>query len=267
MEGPPTLNSLVTTAEDLIVFIDETGHERIAGKDQIFGVGGIIVHGSAYSDAVVAPWYAIRARLCLPPDKPLHAATDFSLYKPLLNDIAAFFKSGAFVRHVSIVTSRTMSSFDPFVTATCGGLARNVGRALARAIQVAPVNRVVYVVEHSQRLHMQYQKLVGPTGPTLLAADGSRRTFPQVWASLRKSSATAGLEVADFVLHAAQAQVKRRLMNPKCPDRQDFHAVFRSVPDHFVEFMQIDDAKATQSVGMPGTWQIALTDEPQVSKV
>lgn len=259
MEGPPPPNSLVVGDEDLIVFIDETGHEDIAASGQVFGVGGIIVHGSAYAQAVVEPWYAIRAKLALAPNVPLHAATDMKTYGPVLPDLAAFFTTGSFVRHVAVITSRTQSNFSPFATATCAGMVRNVGRALVSALRAGlPVSRVVYVIEHSERLHAEYAKLVGPTGPTLVAADGSRRSFAHQWAALRKASCESGLEVSDFVLHAAQAQVRRRALDPAAPERKDYHAVFRSVPPDFVQYMEINEANATPSVGAPGVWRIGL---------
>lgn len=254
----PPPNSLITEDQDLLVFIDETGHEDIANSAKLFGVGGIIVYGAAYLAAIERPWQEIRTQLSLPPDQPLHAASDFELYKSALPQIANFFNQGAFVRHVSIVTPQTTSNFNPFITATCCGLVRNVGRALVSALRTVSVSRVVYILEHSERLHAEYAKLVGPTGPTLIGADGRRHIFPQVWCALRKSSCTPGLEVADFVLHAAQAQVRARAKSPQAKERKDFHAVFRSVPDDFVEYMEINDATATEGDGLPGVWRIGL---------
>lgn len=254
----PPPNSLVIGDQDLLVFIDETGHEDITNSARLFGVGGIIVYGAAYAQAVEQPWKAIRTQLALLPDQPLHAASDFKLYNSALPQLANFFEQGAFVRHVSIVTPRTTSNFNPFITATCAGLVRNVGRALVSALKTVVVSRVVYILEHSERLHTEYAKLVGPTGPTLIGADGRRHVFPQFWGALRKSSCTPGLEVADFVLHAAQAQVRAKAENPQAKDRKDFHAVFRSVPSHFVEYMEINNAQSTPGEGPPGVWRIGL---------
>lgn len=248
----------MTSDRDLLVFVDETGHEAATNSAQLFGVGGIIVYGADYSREVELPWQRIRTQLRIAEGQPLHAATDRQKYKTALPQIGAFFEGGNFIRHVSIVTPRTISDFSQFITATCGGLFRNVGRALARVLTSSPVSRVVYVLEHSERLHAKYARLVGPDGLTLVRDDGTRHSFPHVWAALRKSSCTAGLEVADFVLHAAQAQMRSQAENPRSRERKDFVAVFRSVPAHLVEYMEINAANATPGEGATGTWRIGL---------
>ena len=254
----PPPNALAIQPNDLVVFVDETGHENLSESDAVFGVGGIIVHGATYSKVVEEPWLRTRSKIGFAPDEPLHASTDFDRYKNHLDLLAEFFRQGAFIRHVSIVDDATKSTFDPFITATCAGFFRNVCRALVHATQFVQIDRVVYIVEHSERLHSSYAKLVGETGPTLLASNGSKTTFPHLWGAIRKSSCAPGLEVADFVMHAAQGQVKARRRNASAQMRRDFQAVFRSVPDHFVEYMEINEANSTTNDGPPGTFRIGL---------
>ncbi len=255
-QSPP--NGLGIAGDDLLVFIDETGHESLPADAPIFGVGGIIVYGADYEACVAEPWRALKARIGLAADHPLHAATDFSVYRDHLDLLQLFFETGVFVRHAAMVTTSTTSTHSPFVTATCAGLARNVGRTLARVVRNSPVARVVYVVEHSERLHSTYQSLVGPSGPTLEARDGQRLTFPHHWAAMRKSSCTPGLEVSDFVLHAAYGHVRARMKQPDGPYRKDFQAVFRSVHREHVEYMEINNAEAVAAAGPPGTFRIGL---------
>jgi hypothetical protein len=248
----------VTFDEDLLVFIDETGHELIPKAAPYFGLGGIIIYGADYARAIESPWEVLRTSMGLRPGQPLHAATDFSVYAKHLDEMQKFFAFGDFFRHVAIATDRTKSNTNPFITASCGGLIRNVGRALLKTIQKRPVSRVVYVLEHSQRLHSTYEKLVGPSGPTLVSSDGTRLQFPHVWSAIRKASCIPGLEVSDFVLHAAQGQVAARLKRPTAPVRKDFHAVFQIVNPHYVEYMEINEAETTESEGPPGVFRIGL---------
>jgi hypothetical protein len=257
MDESPILG-LAIADDDLLVFIDETGHESLTGDAPIFGIGGIAVYGADYEASVAQPWLEIRACIGLAPDCPLHAATDFSVYKEHLDLLQRFFETGIFVRHAAMVTTTTTSTHSPFITASCAGLARNVGRTLARVVRNSPVTRVVYVVEHSERLHSAYQSLVGPDVPTLEAQDGRRVTFQQQWAAMRKSSCIPGLEVADFVLHAAYGQVRARMQRADVPYRRDFQAIFRSVHRDHVEYMEINSAEGVAADGPPGTFRIGL---------
>ena len=256
--SPPSIRSFGIADDDLVVFIDETGHESLPSGAPIFGVGGIIVYGADYQSCVEQPWLELRTQIGLSPDRPLHAATDFRVYEKHLNQLGRFFETGTFVRHAAMVTSSTASTHSPFITASCAGLARNVGRTLARVVRNSPVNRIVYVVEHSERLHSTYQSLMGPGGPTLEAANGNRITFRQEWVAIRKASCNPGLEVADFALHAAYGHVRARMQNPESPFRKDFDAVFRSVHRDHVEYMEINNAVAVPADGPPGVFRIGL---------
>lgn len=254
----PPVRGLGIADDDLLVFLDETGHEALPTGEPVFGIGGIIVYGADYHSYVEEPWQLLRSKIGLPSNQPLHAATDYADYEMHLNSLAHFFETGQFVRHASMVTSSTTSTFDPFITASCSGMIRNIGRALARVIRNSPVSRIVYVLEHSERLHSTYEKLIGPTGLTLEAPNGNRRTFPHQWAAMRKSTCTPGLEVADFVLHAAYGHVRARMKNANASYRKDFEAVFRSVHRDYVEYMEINNAEATPADGAPGTFRIGL---------
>jgi hypothetical protein len=253
-----SLGALAIRETDLLVFLDETGHEDFAGTERLFGVGGVIACAPDYFSQVERPWFNIRQSIGLAPTQPLHAATDLELYRANLPSIAEFFQKGVFVRHTSIVTAATDSTMNAFVTATCAGLARNVGRVLARVCSTGDVERVVYIVEHSTRLHDQYQSLYGQVGPTLIRTDGTRRAFPHIWCAMRKSSCNPGLEVSDFILHAAQGHVRSRKRDPHAPYRKDFQVVFRDVSRDLVEYMEITTAVATESDGVPGTFTIGL---------
>jgi hypothetical protein len=256
--GQPPERVLLSYDDDLLVFIDETGHEQLSHGNGLFGLGGIIVYGADYNRNVVQPWGAIRSQMNFPGDEPLHAAADRLRYFPHLELLANFFLTGIFVRHAAIVTSATVTNADPFVATACGGLFRNMGRALGRVCKSSPIGRILFVLEHSERLKSAYQKLCGPSGPTLIDARGGRREFPHLWATLPKSACEPGLEVADFVLHAAQGQVRTKLRNSNAPFRKDFDCVFRKVHPEHVEYMEINRIEATPADGPRGLFRIGL---------
>lgn len=248
---------LSTYDDDFLVFIDETGHEQLSPGGGLFGLGGVVVYGADYARNVVEPWGEIRTRMGVPAGCPLHAA-DRPVYKGHEEAIAEFFLTGVFVRHASIVTSATVTNVDPFVATACGGLFRNILRALGRVSSTSPIGRVVYVVEHSERLQSEYQKLVGPNGPVLVDARGGHREFPHVWAALRKTACEPGLEVSDFVLHAAYGQVRAKLASPVASFRRDFDCVFRKVHRELVEYMEINEINSARTDGPPGLFRIPL---------
>lgn len=249
--------ALVTFDSDLLVFVDETGEERLNRKFPIFGVGGVMVFGSQYHREIELPWAEIRKSIGLAPDVPLHAATDFEKYKCCLDSIADLFSSGQFVRHAALVTDQTIHDQDPFTIAAVNGLARNVGRVLARTYLTDQINRIVYVIEHSERLQPRFEKAVG-SQMTLARSDGKRFTFPQVWALIKKTACEPGLEISDFVMHAAFGHVRTQLRNPRKEPRRDFYSVFRSVPEHYVEYMEVNTSQVTNTDGPPGIIRIGL---------
>ena len=157
-----------------------------------------------------------------------------------------------------MITLATEANVEPFVAAACGGLFRNMGRVLSRVIGNSPIGRVVYIVEHSERLRSEYEKLMGPTGPTFFDTGGNQRKFPHVWAALRKTNCEPGLEVSDFVLHAAHGHVRGRMEGKLDASRADFECVFRSASRDLVEYMEITKLQSEPMEGPPGLQRISL---------
>lgn len=248
---------LNTYDEDVLVFIDETGHEKLSSAG-LFGLGGIMVRGAYYQRMIVQPWSKLRAEIGIAHGKPFHASENKSAYMPYVTDIARFFEDGRFVRHAAMVTTETVSDREPMATAAFGGLFRNFGRALVRFARSGSISRVVFVVEHSERLFTEYQKFAASRGPAVVNQYGERLEFPPVWAALKKSSCEPGLEVADFVLHAAHGHVRSRLKGKSGAPRLDFRTVFQSPAPDLVEYMEINTFESKPGDGPPGVVRIGL---------
>jgi hypothetical protein len=60
--------------DDLLVFIDDTGHESFAGDQEYYGLGGCAVLGVHYG-RLKSLWMDVRNRINGSPDAPLHGRT------------------------------------------------------------------------------------------------------------------------------------------------------------------------------------------------
>jgi hypothetical protein len=47
-ERPETFTEINPDADDLLVFVDDTGHETFAGNQGFYGLGGCVTTGLAY---------------------------------------------------------------------------------------------------------------------------------------------------------------------------------------------------------------------------
>lgn len=60
------------------------------------------------------------------------------------------------------------------------------------------------------------------------------------------------MEVADFVMHAAGIQVRKRILG-RYGVRQDFAALFHKVDHRLSEYVEIVSANPADEQGVPGT--------------
>lgn len=66
--------------DDLLVFIDDTGHESFAGNQAYYRLGGCVVLGTHYG-WLKTQWMDVRRQIKGSPDAPLHGS-DMSIRKP-----------------------------------------------------------------------------------------------------------------------------------------------------------------------------------------
>ncbi len=68
-----TEEEIQCAADDLLVFIDDTGHESFSGNQKYYGLGGCAVLGAHYG-RLKSLWMDVRNRINGSPDAPLHAS-------------------------------------------------------------------------------------------------------------------------------------------------------------------------------------------------
>ena len=74
MMQPAVYEELKPDADDLLVFVDDTGHETFAGNQGFYGLGACVILGMGYAH-LKAKWGEVRTIVAGGPDAPLHAST------------------------------------------------------------------------------------------------------------------------------------------------------------------------------------------------
>lgn len=236
-----TANGAIELSGDtLLVAIDETGHEDFAPTHRVFGVGGCACLVKHMGQLVDDPWRSMKAALFGGEDVKLHAA---DLRKPThsqLNGLEIFFTSYGFFRFGVMVSDTVKDD-------TNHGLIKLVGRmVLDRIADIAghahPVD-VVIITESSDRTGREL--MVELSGYRM--GNGTIDFQPRVF-TLPKSAGWSMLQVADFVMHAAQGQVRKRLdgrfFDGKPFIRKDFDAVFHRVDSRLAHYTELLEVRA-----------------------
>jgi len=219
----------------LVVWIDETGHEQFRDPNYpIFGLGGCAVLVRDYSRLIAQPWQYMKLRY-FSGQAGLHAK-DLRPTREQLMALEYFFTQFQFFR-IAAITSKEAQLPSGLVVyhmvATC---------LRERIIQVAkwtPLTRLAVILEASQRadaLANRYLRF----NLQITDIDG-KRTLPTDYFLMPKSANEPGLEVADFIMHAAGGQTKSRLNGAREPGRKDFKVVFREVDPRLASFMEITE--------------------------
>ena len=206
-------------ADDLLVFLDDTGHETFAGNQGFYGLGGCVVLGAGYGH-LKERWRAVRKVINDDPDLPLHAS-EFARKAENFAVLSEFFLDPSFVR-IAATTTKAVSlppGMDP-----CVPVMGQLQKELAFVVAALPCKIVWIIVESSQRADAIVQVCFSQLTPIHGASSP-----PMEKNVMPKSSNEPGLEVADFIVSAASSQVQRRLRGQEGQAR-DFNDVFCRLP-------------------------------------
>jgi hypothetical protein len=98
-----TYEELKPDADDLLVFVDDTGHETFAGNQGFYGLGACVVLGAHYA-YLKARWGEVRHIVAGSPDAPLHACT-IERKPENFEALSAFFFDPSFFR-IAVTTTK-----------------------------------------------------------------------------------------------------------------------------------------------------------------
>ncbi|MBV8978168.1 MAG: hypothetical protein JOZ13_12400 [Alphaproteobacteria bacterium] len=142
----PIAEELKPAADDLLVFVDDTGHEALAGDHDFYGLGGCVVLGSGY-EHVKAKWREVRRVINGDPDVPLHGST-MERKPENFQALADFFLDPLFVR-VAVTTSRDVAL--PEGMHPCVPVMGQLQEYIEAIASLLPCKGIWIIVESSQR--------------------------------------------------------------------------------------------------------------------
>ena len=225
---------------DLLVYIDETGHETFNDVNYpIFGLGGcaaLAQHCHAFLDE---PWNEMKKRY-FGEGISLHASDMYNATNEQKAAISDFFRENLFGRFAAIsrTTSVLLSTMSAHRT-VCAALTQR----LQDMINIFALDSMHIIIEDSQRTNSLIKKNLH-----LFAQTHDGNPIPIHYGFMQKTANDAGLEVADFIAHTAGAQVASRIRNRKHITRRDFEAVFLKVPRQLTSFIDITAVGTAQTV-------------------
>lgn len=248
MSDAPTLT--LRTSEDgasvaleptcLLVFIDETGDELFSDPHHpVFGLGGCAVLVGDYVNSVRPAWRRMKDQHFVGADSVLHANELRSPTADQLKALSSFFGQRHFARLAAVASGKSLlpNEYSPYQVVSRAFLAR-----IERIALRFTFTRIALLMESSERANALAERHVGPYNKADVEYLGRTVQVPIDHYFVPKAMNEPGIEIADFVMHAAGGQVRSECTGPARGFRKDFTAVFRDVPRELVEYMNIQYA-------------------------
>jgi hypothetical protein len=141
--------TLTLAEQTLVVFVDDTGHERLVEGHPVYGLGDCAAMAHDLELIIRHPWHEVRRKLCGSPNMPLHAAA--LGHPPRREDIemvAEFFRSQPFARIGAIIS--TKAARDDGISAI-GTIATVLKQRIVDIARWTPCTEVNVIFEASGR--------------------------------------------------------------------------------------------------------------------
>jgi hypothetical protein len=219
MINPAFHEQLAPKADDLLFFVDDTGHEIFAGSQGFYGLGGCAVLGAGYAH-LKERWADVRKAINGDPNGPLHAS-EMPRAPENFATLSEFFLDPSFVR-IAATTTRAIGL--PPLMHPCVPLLGQLRNEIAGVAALVQCKKVWIIMESSQRADPIIQACFSQLTPMHRS-----RSLSVEKCLMPKSSNEPGLEVADFIVSAAGSEVQRRLRGHS-GHAPDFTDVFCRLP-------------------------------------
>jgi hypothetical protein len=245
MKTPSTLSithengTLEIPDSTLIVGIDETGEEWFSDKKYpVFGLGGCAVMAKDYFRYLDDPWLYLKETYFGGQSTQLHASELHHPTKEQLKVLEHFFTNLPFFRFVTMA-AKTLKN--ETIETNVHLISHSVLQQVAEFAKWVQPTEIVFIIESSRRIGRDLLKHFS----AYRFGNGEIEIAPRAFLASKKVRASC-VEVADFVIHPAGAQVRNRLRGFKNTNnlvRKDFEIVFNKVDRKLVSYKELLSAK------------------------
>lgn len=230
------MGNLLLEPGGLYVFLDETGHERLAGQD-FYGFGGCAFMGADYDRLIRGPWSLVRFVVKGDPDAQLHASEFQRTATPEhFAEVVRFFREQPFMR-IAAAGARTTALPDdiPLMQIVIDTLKQRI----VDVAQYWPLQSVTIVFEENPRADPYVYAYFGDVRYRVNESE-----IPTNCYRMPKSAKEPALEIADFIANAVGGHARRTMVQKRDGFGKDFRAIFHSVDRRLVSFMGLDRVEA-----------------------
>ena len=132
--------------DDLLIFVDDTGHETFAGTQDFYGLGGCVMPRISY-EHIKTKWRELRTIINGDPNAPLHAST-MERKPENFAALSEFFSDRSFIR---IAVTTTKNAGLPPEMHPCIPVMGQLREEIAIVASCVPCKRVWIIFESSER--------------------------------------------------------------------------------------------------------------------
>jgi hypothetical protein len=219
----------------LVVFVDDTGHERLVQGHPVYGLGGCAVLAGELDRVIRYPWQTVRRKVTGSANTRLHAYTFARSARPEdFETVAQFFRTQPFARIGAIISTKATRDDSLSPLATIAGVLKN---RIIDVVKWTVCTEVHVIFEASSRADRLMEEALGD-----FTLEEGGQPIPVECFFMPKAVGDPALEVADFVTHAVGRQARHRLQGKEGFVR-DFAAVFHDQDRKRVSFMDVNEVK------------------------